>query len=167
MTIVVAPEGLIAQGVTIRREPFVQVYEEMLPLLRLHWAEIAHYLDIPLDVDVDRYAALDAAGALRLFIARLDGALVGYACFIVSTHAHYKGSLQAVQDVLYVDPGCRCSSVGLRLVRWCDAALAQEGVQVVVQHVKNRHPALGLIAARMGYEAVETIYCKRLDRARG
>lgn len=166
--IVVAPEGLIAQGVTIEREPFSRaLYEEMLPLLTLHWREIAKFADIPLEVDVERYLHTEEAGALRFFAARMDGKLIGYACFFVAVHPHYKGSLQAMQDVLFVDPACRCGSIGLRLVKHCDEELAQEGVQVVLQHAKVNHEPLHVILPRLGYEAIDLVYAKRLDRKGG
>lgn len=154
-----------AQGLAIAREAFTpELHAEMAPLLALHWREIAAFQDIPLEVDVDRYSAMEAGGALRLFIARQDGKMVGYACFVVSTNAHYRGSLQAVQDVLYVDPACRCSTIGLRLIRHCDEEMAREGVQVVLQHAKVAQPALHAILPRLGYQAVDMIYAKRLDR---
>lgn len=148
----------------IQRETFLDVFDEAVPLLQAHWREIATFQDIPLDVDVARYTMLEAAGALRIFTVRVDGRLVGYACFIVGANMHYRGSLQAVQDVLYVERTARGAMHGLRLLRHCDEALRAEGVQVVVQHVKNAHPALGRLAMHQGYEPVETLYVKRLDR---
>lgn len=148
----------------IARELFRDVFDEALPLLRAHWAEIASFLDIPLDVDVPRYLAMEESGNLRVFTVREAGKLVGYAVFVVARNAHYAGSLQAVQDVLYIERSARGALHGLRLLRHCDEALRTEGVQVVVQHVKNKHPTLGVIAQRCGYEPVETIYAKRLDR---
>lgn len=166
--IAVAAEGLIAQGATIEREVFTsELFEEIEPLARMHWREIAHYPDIPLDVDVARFVALEQAGALRFFTARLDGTLVGYACFIVTPHSHYCGSLHAMQDVLFVDPACRCSSIGIRLIRRSEAALAAEDVQVVTQHAKAARAPLHAILPREGYELVDLVYAKRLDRKRG
>lgn len=163
--IALVPEGLVAQGVTIERERFTRaLYEEALPLLTLHWREIAHYTDIELDGDVDRYLGIEAAGMLRVYVARMDGKIVGYGCFFLAPHGHYKRSLQAVQDLVYVDPACRCSSVGLRLIDHCERALRDEGAQVVIHHVKLAHPKLGVILKRKGYEPIETIYAKRLDR---
>lgn len=163
--IAVCAEGLVAQGVTIQREAFSEaLYDEALPLLVLHWREIAHFQDIELDGDVSRYLALEDSGMLRVYTARMDGRLVGYACFFIAPHGHYKRSLQAVQDLIYVDPACRCSAIGLRLIDHCDDALREEGAQVVLQHVKLAHPKLGVILARRGYEPIETIFAKRLDR---
>ena len=68
-----------------------------------------------------------------------------------------------MQDILFLLPEFRGSTVGFRLVKFCDEQLRAEGVQVVYQHVKNAHPMLGAVLSRVGYEPVETIYAKRLD----
>src|SRR5699024_275904 len=91
-----------------RAEPVARVWGELLPLLEAHYHEVAHYQDIPLCPDRERYEAVEANGMLRLYTARDDaGALVGYAVFFVQTNAHYATSLQAVQDVLFVHPDYR------------------------------------------------------------
>ncbi len=153
-------------AVAIQREAFGDCFDEAIPLLRRHWQEIAHYPDIPLDPDVAKYHALDDADALRVFTARLDGKLVGYAVFFVNRNLHYRSSVQAVQDVIYVDPDHRRSTIGLKLLRYCEDALRMEGVQAIYHHVKAAHPALGKIVERMGYEIVDVIYARRLDAKR-
>lgn len=147
----------------IQRETFDNCFEEALPLLDKHWREIAHYPDIPLHPDIERYRKLEQNGALRIYTARDDGRLIGYAVFVVSPNAHYSTSIQAVQDVVYIDRERRRGSVGLRLLRLSEMMLRAEGVQVVYHHVKAAHPALGTILARNGYEVVDLIYAKRLD----
>lgn len=132
-------------------------------LLAAHWHEIAHYPDIALDVDWQRYDAAESAGHLRVFTARQAGKIVGYAVYFVNTNAHYKGSLQATQDVLFVHPDHRNTRVGYKLIAIADRHLAFEGVQVVYQHSKIAHP-IGSILQRQGYELIDQIYGKRLDR---
>lgn len=153
-----------------QQEIFDTFFLEAKPLLERHKAEIAHYPDIPLDVDTDRYRMAENAGTLRIYTARLNRGpsepltLMGYGVFFVNTNAHYRSSLQAVQDVLYVDPDQRLGRVGIDLIRFCDRELRRDGVQAVYHHVKLAHPALGVLLAREGYEHVEAIYSKRLDR---
>lgn len=146
----------------IALESFAACYEEALPLLERHRQEISHYPDIPLEVDTGRYEAAEAVGKLRVYTARIEGNLVGYAVFFVMPNGHYVSSLQAVQDVLYVAPEHRRGSVGLRLVREAERMLAAADVQVIYHHVKHAHPALGAILSRRGYEPVETVYAKRM-----
>jgi len=133
-------------------------------MLVSHWKEIARYQDIPLAVDHDAYAALDRAGKFHVYTARLDGKLIAYAAFIIGPNAHYCTSgPQAKQDVLYLTPEHRGGRIGLTFIRSCDAALADAGVQVVYQHEKVSHPALGRVLEHEGYENVERLWAKRLD----
>ena len=146
---------------TFQREELKDCINEARPLLLEHWKEIAHYPDIQLEPDEERYFASEAAGVLRVYTARDDGAIVGYAVFFVNTNAHYKSSLQAMQDIIFIDPKHRGS--GGRFILWCDEQLKAEGVQVVFQHLKSRHN-FGKMLERFGYELMDLIYAKRLDR---
>lgn len=148
--------------IAFARENLGAVWDEVQPLLQAHWREIAHYQDIPLDVDVQTYAQIEAAGVLRIFTVRVDGRLAGYNCFMVKAHPHYRCSLQANQDVLFLAPDFRGAGVGIRFIDWCDGELAAEGVQVVYQHVKAAHN-FGPLLERLGYELMDLIYARRLD----
>ena len=161
--------------ITYQRERAVDLWDEILPLLELHWREIATYPDIPLDPDVDRYNAMDEAGFLRCYTARAERQedagkdirhidLIGYAVFSVASNMHYRSSRIAVQDVLFIAPAHRNTKAGLGLIRFSECALSAEGVRVVYQHQKVAHPALGVILERRGYECVENIWAKRLDK---
>jgi GNAT superfamily N-acetyltransferase len=154
-----------AGPISIKQENLDTFIDEAMPLFELHYAEIAHYQDIPLDVDIDRYRAIEAAGGLRVYTARTpEGWLIGYAVFFVAPHPHYRGSIQASNDVVYIEPEFRLGRVGLALLHHCEKFLRDEGVQVFLHHVKNKHPKLGRIIEHMGYEPMDTIYVKRLDR---
>jgi GNAT superfamily N-acetyltransferase len=148
---------------TVTRRAVRDVWDDLQPMLAEHWREIAHYDDIPLNPDRARYEALDDAGLLRVFVADIGGGWVGYAVYVVQHNAHYADSLQAVQDVLYLDPEFRSAGIGRALIDECDKRLRAEGVQVVYQHVKLAHD-FGPLLASLGYEAVETIHARRLDR---
>lgn len=158
--------------ITMQRELLTeQLLDEALPLLVQHWKEIAHYPDIPLDVDREQYAALEEAGMIRCYTARLrdalysgPGSLVGYAVFFVRPALHYASSVQAYQDVLYLDPAVR-GGTGIRFIRWCDEQLAKSAIQVVYHHVKQAHN-FGPMLERMGYQLVDLIFARRLDKGR-
>lgn len=138
------------------------LFAEMMPLLEKHFVEISANKDIPLNPDFKKYLALEAANYLRAYTARLaDGTLVGYAVFFIMNNAHYADSLQANQDVIFIDPAHR--GTGAKLIMFCDKELASEGVQVVYHHVKIEHD-FGPMLVRMGYKAVDVIYSKRLDK---
>lgn len=140
-----------------------ELIEELIPLLHVHYKTVAHYQDIALDPDYDGYLKLHELGMLRIFTAREEtGSLIGYAIFFVRPNLHYRKSLQAVQDVLFIHPEKR--GFGRHFIAWCDAELRREGVQAVYHHVKNK-PELNFspLLAAQGYELVDLIMAKRLD----
>ena len=156
---------------TFQRELAVGLWAEIVPLLQAHKAEISHYPDIALDPDVALYNEVERQGALRCYTVRLDGELVGYAVFFVRAGLHYRGSLQAVQDVLFLWPDCRVSSIGYRLIQFAEAQLKGEGVQVVFHHIKAKgclvstlFRGLARLLSLLGYELIDLIFAKRLDR---
>lgn len=151
--------------VDLARETIAQSYEEAMPLLLKHYTEIAQHQDIALNVDVEMYRRIEEAGMLRIYTARRFSKLVGYATFIIGSNGHYKDSLQAKQDVFYVDPSHRGIFIGPKLIGYADAMLTVDGIQVVYHHQKLAHPTLGVLLAREGYEHVENIWGKRLDRS--
>jgi len=135
------------------------VWRESLPLMHEHWDEIAHYKDIPLDPDFEQYKFLDDNKILRVFTIREEGKLIGYALFFVKPNIHYKSSLQAFQDVIFISKKYR--GIGKKFIKWCDEMLSREGVQIVHHHVKKDHN-FGPLLNRMNYELVDLIYSKRL-----
>jgi len=134
------------------------LWAEAWPLLKQHWHEIAHFKDIPLEPDLAKYDAAHANGAVRVFTARADGTLVGYALFFVGPNPHYRSSVQAVEDVLYVDPAHR-GFMPIRFVRFIVRALSTES-EVVYMHLKAAKD-WGKILHRMGFEHVDQIYALR------
>ena len=132
-----------------------------MPLLEKHWSEIAHFKDVKLDPDWEQYERLEQAGVLRVFVARDHaGIMVGYAVYFVRHNPHYRQSLQALQDILFIDPTRR--GFGAKFILWCDEQLRSEGVQATYHHVKAKHN-FGAMLERLGYQLVDLIYARRLD----
>lgn len=140
---------------------------EMWPLLQRHYREVAAFKDIDLKPDFDKYLMLEKAGSLRCFVARdvtSDNtlALLGYAVFFVNKNLHYSDSLQAIQDVLFIEKNKRGFGNGKDFINWCDLELSREGVQVVYQHVKT-YLNFGPILEDLGYQHIENIWARRLS----
>lgn len=153
---------MITMVATFKRENVSDCFQEAMPLLMEHWKEIAHYQDIPLEPDLSFYESAEKSGVLRTFTARGDeGKLIGYAVYFVRHNAHYKSSLQAVQDIIYIQKNKR--GMGGRFILWCDEQLRAEGVQAVYHHVKTAHN-FGPMLERFGYQLVDLIYARRLDK---
>jgi hypothetical protein len=132
-------------------------------LLERHYREIAHFKDIALDIDWAMYEKAEEMGKLRCFSARIGGDLIGYLVHIVNHNPHYKGSLQAMQDVIFIAPERRGLFAASRLIAYADECLAAEGVQVVLHHAKAAFP-MDSILRRNNYELIDTLWAKRLDR---
>ncbi len=156
-----APEYTRLRGITFQTEKVSDLWDEVMPLLERNRQEIAHYQDIPLGPDIEAYAAVEKAGRLRCYTARDVRTLIGYLVFSVGPNLHYKSSLQATQDVLFLAPEYRKGGSGLGLIQHDERALTAEGVQVILQHVKLTNQ-VGKLLATMGYERIEEIYAKRL-----
>lgn len=143
-----------------------ELIEELKPLFEKHYLEIAHYQDIPLDPDYDQYVKVEGTGCLRVFTARefIDNAehLVGYCIFFIRPNLHYKSSLQASQDVLFIHPSFRSLGFGAKFLSFCDDELRKEGAQAVYHHVKEAHN-FGPLLKKLGYQLVDLIYARRLD----
>lgn len=147
---------------SFRRELVEQCFDEMLPLLRAQYEELATFKDIPLAPSRETYDELENAGRLRCYVARKAGAIVGYAAFFVSFNAHYATSWQAVNDVIYVAPEHRREGLGRWLVEFAEGSLRPEGVDTITFHAKLAHPELSKMLEDMGYPATEVLHTKRL-----
>lgn len=136
--------------------------EEVKPLLLKHWQEISFYKDIPLDPDYDLYLRMQHNGNLKCFSCREDsGNLIGYAVYLVQPNPHYKGSIWAKEDILFVDPSKR--GMGMFLLKYCDEQLLKMNVQVVTHHIKFSHDWSNA-AVLIGYEKNEIMVSRRLDK---
>jgi GNAT superfamily N-acetyltransferase len=140
---------------------------ELMPLLRAHWREVAHYSDLELNPDWDAYRKMESLNRFVVMTARAEGQrLVGYLAVFIAPSLHYRPAIFAHQDVLYVEPGMRARGVGEALLRYAQDVLKHLGVTVLYQHGKARHDLnIGpFLTRRLGYELVDEIYALRLDR---
>lgn len=161
---VVAPEYRAMRGIYFQREMSQDLWPEIGPLLEQHYDEVAKFKDIPLEPDVDAYNAMEEAGKLRCFTARDCGKLIGYVVFICGSHLHYKSLRTAMQDVLFLSPEARKGTTALRFFDFFEKRLQAEGWHMTLQHQKPAHPALGVVCQRRGYEVMDIMWAKRLDK---
>lgn len=157
-------QALLAQPMehTCAREPLTDaLWAELEPLLFRHYLAISAWKDVPLEPDRAKYDLLERAGVLRIFTARQQGCLIGYVAFLVDAHLHYRRLTVASQDVLWIEPEHRHGALGSELMDFAERVLEVDGVHVILQHSKVAHPIGGFLR-RLGYEAMDTIYAKRI-----
>lgn len=147
---------------TFARENVCDLWEELNPLLKAHYDEIAYYKDIPLDPDKERYELFENAGIFRIYVARVEGVLVGYAAFFIMPHIHYKSCRTATCDVIFVLPEYRKSSVTAGLFAFFTDEMKKEGVDLEIQHIKAKDiKTLGPMFEKQGYTLMDNIFVRR------
>ena len=131
-------------------------------LLNAHWEEVALNKDkIKLNPDYDRYYELEELGILKIFTVRDSGSLVGYfACFVMP-HLHYKDHYFATNDVIYISPEHRRGFTALKLIKFAEKCLKEDGVSVIQINTKA-HKSFSPLLERMGYKQNDILYGKCL-----
>jgi GNAT superfamily N-acetyltransferase len=142
------------------KETYDQVIEDIKPLLDEHWEELAAFPDIPLDPNFDFYQVASNRGAIRIYTARKDGELIGYAIYIINlSNPHYMETKWAISDIVLVRKPYRNAKVGTGLYDFIEADLPGF---IIVTNDKIAHPELGALMRARGYDAYTTAWMKRL-----
>ncbi len=154
-------------AVTFQREPFVDAWPGIRPLVAAHWKEVAYPGGHEPVADVQNYAKACAEGRLVTFTAKakdppLFDYIIGYAMFWIGPGPQDAGEIGAWQDAVYLMPEHREGGHGLELLRFCDAQLRDLGVHLVhhgVRPGRDFSPVLRML----GYTFVEHVYARRLN----
>lgn len=143
-------------------ETYDQIIGEIKPMLPEHWLELAVHKDIPLDPDYEFYAKASAAGLLTFMTVRKEGALIGYAIWVVKAHAHYKAHTWALNDIVWLHPDHRGMSTGRALVAFWEAEFRARGVAVIHVDTKISTPQLLYLLRSCDYDTTGMAMEKRL-----
>lgn len=147
-----------------QQEFLATVQQDIKPLLEKHWSEIALNQDkIKLNPDWGAYNQLEQAGKLKIFTARDDGKLVGYFVVIVDRHIHYKDHLFANNDILFVDKEYRKGFTGIKLVKFAEKCLKEDGVSVLTINTKVHQPFDKMLTF-LKFNKIERIYSKYIGQ---
>ena len=135
---------------------------EIEPLLNSHWEEIALNKEkIKLNPDWDAYESFEYQDKLKIFTARDEGQLVGYFVVIVGTNIHYKDHLFASNDIIYLSPEHRKGFTGIRLIKFAEKCLKQDGISVLTINTKVHQPFDKLMDF-LKFRKIERVYSKYL-----
>lgn len=146
----------------VAEESVAEIWADMQELLVEHYEEIAHdKAAIPLAPSRIRYDTMELRGELLVLGCRLDGRLIGYSVFFVNRHIHYRNTLVAVNDVLFVTKPMRARRAGLLLILESEKRLRLRDVVKVVWHIKPENDWSAVLLHR-GYKPLETCYGKLL-----
>ena len=152
--------GVGRVAVKYQQEFLDSVVEDAKGLLDDHWEEVALNKDkIKINPDWDAYYTLQEQGKLKVFTARDEGVLVGYFVVFVSPHIHYKDHLFAKNDLIYLAPSHRKGFTGIKLIKFAEGCLKEDGVSVLVVNTKNRKPFHKLMIF-LGFTSEDIEYSK-------
>lgn len=145
-----------------QQEFLATVKDEIVPLLNSHWEEIALNKDkIKLNPDWDAYDNLEKVDKLKIFTARDGNKLVGYFVVIVGVNIHYKDHLFASNDIIYLSPEHRKGFTGIRLIKFAEKCLKQDGISVLTINTKVHQPFDRLMDF-LKFRKIERVYSKYL-----
>lgn len=146
--------------ITYQQEFLATARPDAQKLLEAHWEEIAlNKGKIALNPDWEAYEALEGSGKLKIFTARDDDRLIGYFVVIVGVNLHYKDHVFAVNDILYLDKEYRKGRTGLKLIKFAEKCLKEDGVSVLSINTKVHKPFDSLMEY-MGFNLIERVYSK-------
>jgi GNAT superfamily N-acetyltransferase len=141
-------------------ESFSSLDDSWKEIFQEHYEEIAWNKDkIKLDPDYEKYRLLDSKGMLKVYTAREDGILIGYSVWFLVWHMHYKSTLKAMNDILYLKKEYRGGMLGVRLLQYSEEKLKGLGVHTIGLHIKKSFD-WGKMAEKLGFEPIETMYDK-------
>ena len=144
--------------VTAQIEPLTAALlaDELRALLPGHWEELGvHREGMPLDPQYEEYITRDARGEVVYATLRADGRLVGYWIHFITPGLHYKSTLQATMDILYVKPEWRGHQGGRLLFETTRSELVRRGVKFWKVGSKD-HTPIAKFLRWLGFEPYET-----------
>ena len=146
--------------VNYQQEFLTSVVDDIKPLIKSHWDEIALNQDrIKLNPDWEAYQNFENQNRLRIFTARDEGELVGYFVVIIGVNIHYKDHLFASNDIIYLSPNHRKGFTGIRLIKFAEKCLREDGISVLTINTKVHQPFDKLMDF-LKFNKVERVYSK-------
>lgn len=142
----------------------MDVFDEIMPLAMAHADEITYDVTRgePLDVNEEAYRALANMGILKIFTVRRSRRLVGYLVYVVSHSLDRRYLKQAFEGGFFILPKFRGTSAALRLMRFAEKELSDQGCDMVLYHSPAANPRFGALLSRLGYSKVDEVFARRL-----
>ena len=149
-------------GYSFKHEVFTwELYEEVKPLLKEHWEEVADDKDnIKLDPNKDYYFLMEESKSLHCLVCRdIKGKIKGYVVTFIINHPHYKNNKFASIDILYLHPKNRKGMLGIKLIKKHEEMMKELNVDIIAYHFKPKKDFSNILE-RLGHSFFEISYRK-------
>lgn len=157
-------QAAVEQQIVFAREDYDEASWSGDIMLK-HWQELGHSPDLPLTPDFALYRTLADANRLRIFTVRLDELLLGYAVFLLGVDTLTKEKIQAVCNVLYLEPAYRRGWTGYNLMKFANESMEiNDGVSAISHCLSVRNPSLSILLERMNFRKEEEVWTLRIRR---
>jgi len=148
--------------ITVMPESFEQMLPELLPILPIHYEELALNKDkVPLSPQYNIYIDRERDGQLLFMVMREAGEMIGYFIGFISPGLHYSTCLTCQMDIFYIRPDRRGHKYGKALFEAVEQENRRRGVQRWFVGSKCHLDASWLFE-QLGFERVEVYYSKWL-----
>jgi GNAT superfamily N-acetyltransferase len=139
-----------------------KVFEDAYDLVRMHWEELAINKDtVPMDPNVEQFEELQKTNVLHNLVVYHEGKIIGYSFIIVTPALHYKSTVFAQVDVVYVHPDYRgVDGIGMELLKRTELLAKNLGAKVIVHHAKPHMPQIIKPLEYLDYSLYEHMYGK-------
>jgi hypothetical protein len=145
--------------ITIAVERWKEFGDEFKVLSFDHWMEVAIHRDsVPLDPNWETYEKADSIGKMIFVGCRDEGKLVGYSVWAITYPLHFKTTLYAQNDVIYLQAKYR-GDHGLKLIKESERFMVEQGVKKILWGVMANKD-WSRILQRMGYDQEDILMSK-------
>jgi len=108
------------------------------------------------------YKALEDGGFYRLFVARDDDHILGFALYAVFEHMHHSKQVYAQCDMIGVMPESRHKGIGRQLITYAEGWFREHGVTHMLHLHRVVYRNTQPLFEKLGFELVELVYRKEL-----
>lgn len=141
------------------KEYVFDIKEELLSIMHTHWKDAEQDNSYTFDLDWDSYYALEQSGNMKIYTARKDGNLAGYASVYVTKSLYGKNRIEAHYDSIYVMPKYRAGKTAANFIKYIEQQLVEIGAKRINIATLSHQPFDRLLEW-LDYKHTEKVYSK-------
>lgn len=148
--------------ITFQEEPFAKFFKDGQALFVQHHKELAlNQEKIEMEMDEQKYQALEDAKILFVLTVRDQGYLIGYLVAFIMPHMHYKSAgLMALTDMYFIRPLSR-RGAGARMFIEFEKRMKARGVVQIMTSCK-KHQDHSQLLEKLGWNNTDFTFTKVL-----